>query len=167
MTTWEETCERARIAASDLDNNRWTLGDIACEVVTEYGKDSVGELAKECNIGKRSLQEYRATSAKFADFAYVRTIENLAWSHFNLARRIDDIEEALSFIHDASANGWTVDEAKHHYRERYSKSQDVQKWKLSGTVFQDERGAVCVLLVDTDNMPPAGMQVKVTLTQTP
>lgn len=43
------------------DTIHWQLGELASEVSKEYGKDKIGEFAKDLKVGKKLLEQYRYT----------------------------------------------------------------------------------------------------------
>lgn len=63
--SWEEAVSRGMELRSAKDNSQWDLGDLALEVRSVYGKDSLGTFANEILINKKSLQQYRRVSAAF------------------------------------------------------------------------------------------------------
>lgn len=63
--SWEEAVSRGMELRSAKDNSQWDLGDLALEVRSHYGKDSLGKFANEILINKKSLQQYRRVSAAF------------------------------------------------------------------------------------------------------
>lgn len=126
---WELLCEQGRIAASNMDEGRWLLGELALMVDKQYGDDAIGEFAKDINVPKKRIAQYRTVykfwspaweKSKRLDFLGERP--NLSYTHYLNALRLKDLDEALKWIDEASSNGWTTDEAAHHLAERLGKA---------------------------------------------
>lgn len=125
---WDVLCEQGRIAASNMDEGRWTLGELASCVEKTYREDRIGDFAKEVNVPKKRVAQYRAVykfwspaweKSKRLDF--LETRPNLSYTHYLTALRLKEFEAALTWIDTVSENGWTTDEAAYHLAERLGK----------------------------------------------
>lgn len=112
-----ESCVSAGIAAIGLlDEGRWTIGDLA-HIVTKrrrYGKNALGDFAHAIGYEVDRVRDYRNT-ARFwqiaARAAILARCKNLHYSHFRVAMRLKDLKKATLFLHECSANDWTVEKA--------------------------------------------------------
>ncbi|MCA0455687.1 MAG: hypothetical protein LCI00_17050 [Chloroflexi bacterium] len=110
--------EIARSAETDSAAGRWLIGDLANIVTTAYGKNSVKTFAIEAGIAYSTARQYKQMSAFYeVDMRY--QLKNIGYSHMRAAMALGD--DALSFLAEASANGWTVEKCKVEVRERIGK----------------------------------------------
>lgn len=120
-TDYQEICERGRLAAESMDKGRWTIGDLACEIETVYGASLIDDFAREVNVGKASVKAYR-TVCRFYTFdtrvAFLDANPRITYTHMRHAMRLQSVDTAYAFLNEASANGYTTDEAAHHISER-------------------------------------------------
>jgi hypothetical protein len=113
--SWEELCERGRLAQQDMDKGRWTIGDDALTVRKRYGFDKLGDYAREINMPTERVQEYRTTCAYYQKSVrtdFLADNPTLTYSHLRAAMRFKDIEESLSFLEKAAMACWTVETAR-------------------------------------------------------
>lgn len=110
--SFEEICERGRIAREAGDNSKWELGQLANAVMLDarYGEHRMRDFALNCNVQHRSMQQYRQTFERFGD-CELRYAEGLSWSHFRIATRFTADSAAYDFLNRAASNLWTVDQA--------------------------------------------------------
>jgi hypothetical protein len=114
--SYEELCERGRIAREQKDHAQWSLGIIASEVDVQYGRDAVGEWAKDIQISRSSAYEYRAMRQFYGDTAPIPDLQ-LAYSHYRTAKRLGSLQLALSYLEKVRENNWTVETAELHLVE--------------------------------------------------
>ena len=112
----EEYISRGQQAAADIDRGRWTIGDDACEIKTQYGKHTLDEYAKSINVAKDRVEDYRGVCKFYSEFS-VRTKfreENpmISFSHMRVAKRLKDVQKAYAFLEECSDNGYTVELAR-------------------------------------------------------
>jgi hypothetical protein len=115
--TLEELGERGRLERAAKEKAQWELGEIAMQVVSHYGEDNLGEWAKLAGIGKKSAQEYRRLCAFFeksAREAFLEDCPNVFYSHFRLAKRLQNVALAYRFLDSVALYTWSVDEAEYH-----------------------------------------------------
>jgi len=141
---FEEMIALGQVHRENLDTGRWILGDLALAVSKKYGADNLGRFANETNIGKKSLQDYRAVSA-FYDLsvrAEFSSIENLSYSHFKAAMRFKNLDAACAFLIECADKTYTVDLAQIEISKRLGKPVNPPKIGeyLGIVVAQDETG---------------------------
>jgi hypothetical protein len=140
-------CERGRQAAASLDTGRWLLGALALQVQGVYGQKQVATFAREVNVPRSRLYEYRQVAAFYAALPddYRDTHPMLSWSHYRLAmRRCDTAVEAVHLLDTANDEGWTADELS--YRTR---PQQEVRWLFEATsVRYDAQHNVLLVLTN-------------------
>lgn len=113
VTDWDALCEVGRLAAQQIDEGRWIVGDTALLVETHYGEDWIAEYARECNLAKKRVQEYRTVCSfyeKSARADFLQDNPNITYSHLRAAMRMNDPEIAYMMLDVAAHNNWTVDQ---------------------------------------------------------
>lgn len=131
--TWEELTSEAREARADMDSARWIIGDIANEAVTLFARTPNNEIDKAAE--KVTLTEFaKEIGEKYKTVCQRRQIaafyprstrgeyENLTYTHYRDAMRFKTLAVALAFLDEASANGYTTDEAAYHVNKRLGES---------------------------------------------
>jgi hypothetical protein len=122
--TWEALCDEGREAAQDMDGGRWRLGDLSLEIQKEYGKNRIAEFAKEINVPVGRVREYRTVAGYWKNQHRQKLLDDcptLSYSHFRLAMRYDDIEEAIEFLIECADDAWTVERATVEINKRSKK----------------------------------------------
>lgn len=141
-------------AREDDDRSKWLIGDLAQFVRKAYGQNRIGEFAKAINAPVDRVKEYRTVSAFWTKAARADFLdyEALSYSHFRLAKRLKEFEDACDFLQDVAANAWTVEQARIELNELMGKPTppmrllDAEAWVYatdadSGRlVFDLERG---------------------------
>lgn len=115
-TDWEALCSVGRLAAEQIDEGRWIVGDTALLVEKHYGEDRLADYARECNLPKKRVAEYRTVCRRFqksARAAFWETCPTLTYSHFRAAMRYEDEAEATEMLFKAADEAWTVDQFQH------------------------------------------------------
>jgi hypothetical protein len=130
-----ELLERAAAAGEDVyqaavglgqmdreskDRARWRIGDLARLVTKAYGQNRIADFAKDINEPVDRVKEYRTVCRYWersvrADFLALPT---LTYSHFRIALRFADREDACDFLQDCAANAWTVEAARIELKKR-------------------------------------------------
>jgi hypothetical protein len=112
---WDVVCETGRLAASQLDEGRWILGDLALLVDKQYGEDKMGDFAKECQVPKKRIYEYRQVCGYWGSSvrADLWELPTVTYSLMRLAMRLENVDEARRFVERTASKGYTVDKA--HY----------------------------------------------------
>lgn len=109
IISWEEYITMGMEAREKKDNAQWELGDLACKVKKDYGKDAIGKYAIDIGVIKSTLKEYRIIAdlyQKDERSSFLR----LSFSHFNLAQRGNSKEEAMDWLKKADDNDWTCEQ---------------------------------------------------------
>lgn len=134
--SWEEAVSKGMELREMKDNVQWELGDLAMDVDTAYGLDSIGKFANEIGINKKSLQQYRRVSAAFPNNKRIAYLSHR--HHLILAAR----EDRFDWLQKAADNNWTttqlyrevaIDEGRHEAVEEKPeviKCPDCNKWKI-------------------------------------
>lgn len=115
--TLEELAERGRLEREAKEKAQWELGEIGMQVVSHYGEDNLGEWARQVGISKKSAQEYRRLSIFFEKSAredFLAECPNVFYSHFRLAKRLQNVALAYRFLDSVALYTWSVDEAEYH-----------------------------------------------------
>lgn len=123
-TDWDVLCEAGRLAAQQIDEGRWIIGDSALLVEKHYGEDRIADYARECNLPKKRVQEYRTVCAHYEKSVradYLRDHPNITYSHLRAAMRYEDDITAWEMLDKASLNTWTVDQFQHEIAEELGK----------------------------------------------
>lgn len=124
-TDYQEICEIGRNAALSMDQGRFIIGDLACAVEKSYGASLIDDFAREVNVGKASVKAYR-TVCRFYEsdtrVAFLEANPRITYTHMRHAMRLETVDAAYAFLNEASANGYTTDEAAHHIAELVGKA---------------------------------------------
>jgi len=96
-------------AREKKDNAQWELGDLACKVKKDYGKDAIGKYAIDIGIVKTTLQEYKTISSFYEKSARADFLR-LSFSHFRLAEKNNTKEQAIGWLQKADDNDWTCEQ---------------------------------------------------------
>lgn len=113
---WETLVSTGLTIVEAHDRNRWALGDLGVKCERRYGHKSIGQYAAAINVRPTTMYEYSACSA-FYDRDDRAAFPPLAWSHYRVALRVKDHEEALVWLAKAADEGWTVDELSDAIKE--------------------------------------------------
>jgi hypothetical protein len=105
---WEAAKSLASSSEVEMTERRWLLGDVASRIEKQYGKNRIGDFAKDTGNTVSSLKQYRAM-AKFYEKSTRYLFENLTWSHYRHAKRLKDLETSLDLLEQASVNSWSCE----------------------------------------------------------
>lgn len=108
-TDWDVLCEAGRIAAEDIDNGRWVLGDLALQT----GK-LVDDFAREINVPKRRVYEYKQVCSFYDQCVraqYLRDNPAITYTHFRTAMKRGDVALAYRFLDHCQERLRTTDQA--------------------------------------------------------
>lgn len=115
LVSWDELTEQGRIASTQLDAGRWTIGDLACAVAKDYGKDRINEFAREIGQKKETVKGYKRVARAFPESVRAKLFDeypNLFYSHYRTAARLESPGEQIAFLEETASNGWTTDECE-------------------------------------------------------
>lgn len=123
--TFEELCDKGRTAMDSLDDGRWTLGELALQIETQYNEHTIDEFAKQVGAEKSRVYEYRKVYGFYSNFLPVQKFreENmmLRYSHYRDAMRLKTADSVLDWLSEVNDNGYTVEEARVKLCERLGK----------------------------------------------
>lgn len=154
---YELICEAGRIAAQNIDQGRYLIGDLAAQVKKQYGRDTVGRFAKDIGIPKARAQEYRQV-CEFWDKTQRRQIfEDYAgqvnYSHLRQAMRLKELDTAMDFIRECGENAYTVEQAHVKLTERLGAPAPPPKLLDGLGYVRDIRGQRVLIEVDSAILP--------------
>lgn len=118
--SWEEFVSRGLEAREALDNHQWLLGDLAIEVIKDYGKDTIGKYAYAIGVMKKTLQGYRTVSNRFPK-EIRRKYRKLSFSHF---RNVTSLEQPEAWLIQADDNDWSVEKLGVEIKSAYGDISD-------------------------------------------
>lgn len=123
--------ELGREAAVQADQRRYILGDLACLVQKRYGQDMLGDFAKEINVSKKQLQEYRTTCAywdKDARKQILSRFKTLSYSMLRLTAHCGlSPKDAVMFLQTVNDNNMSVEKARLALKEMKGETLPPQK----------------------------------------
>jgi len=80
---FEDICEMGREAMDMRSISNIIIGQLAMEVDTRYGEDGLGEFAKEINMRKSTINQYRWVAKAFPGLSAYG--DGLSYTHYRLA----------------------------------------------------------------------------------
>ena len=105
---WEAAVSAAADDEQDMAARRWRLGDLARRVQKQYGKNRLGDFAKQINVPVPTVKQYRRMSDFYPpDTRYL--FENIGYSHYRQAMRLKDLGAALELLTVCSGDSRTVE----------------------------------------------------------
>jgi hypothetical protein len=118
LEDWQSLCDAGSTAREQADHWRWYLGDLACRVVTLFPPRKVNlsvnhtlaEFAKDINVPKKSLYQYRQVAAFYPLSTRVE-FETLTYTHYRDAMRLGTLDDAMAWLAQCSEQGYTTDES--------------------------------------------------------
>jgi len=128
--SFEDLCDKGRVAADALDTGRWLLGEIAHDVQKQWGDPFLETFSIQVAVEKKRIYEYRNVYRFYANSAVAEFRSDnpmLRYSHYRDAMRLKTLEDAMVFLNECSALGWTVEQARIKLIERLGKPTPPQK----------------------------------------
>ncbi len=100
---WINLCQRGRDAEAKGTSALWESGDIALEVETTYGDQSLQHYASEINVDYRTVARRRWTAKSFSgERFYLRSVyAMLRWSHFEAVAGVKEEYKLLAYLDEA------------------------------------------------------------------
>jgi len=120
--TWEEYILMGMEAREGNDNSAWKLGDLANNLVTDYGADSIGKYAYAIGVVKKTLMNYRTVASKFNPETR-NTYRKLSFSHFKTVASLDKPEV---WLEKADNHKWNVEQLSIEVKKAYQDSKNKQ-----------------------------------------
>ena len=109
---WEESVLQGIDARQQRDGAQWALGDLANELDTTYGDETLAKYAEAIGVERRRLMSYRTVARAFEKS--VRT-ENLPWSIYE---RLASRPDRLRWLKKAGNENWSVNKLREElYRQ--------------------------------------------------
>lgn len=114
MRTYEQIVAEAQGVES---GRNWRLGDLALEVETSYGDNTLERFATDIGVEYESLRQYRYVASRYENGI---RIPNLSWRVHQVFAALDDRAELVA------SRRWTVSEARDHVSRRRNVVSDVR-----------------------------------------
>jgi hypothetical protein len=106
---WETAISAACEDEQDMAARRWRLGDIALRVQKAYGKNRLGDFAKQINVPVPTVRQYRHMSEFYPnDTRYC--FENVGYSHYRAAIGLKELDAALELLTVCANESATVED---------------------------------------------------------
>jgi len=99
------------------DNSCWKLGDLANEIETAYGENTIGKFAYAIGKERKTLMKYRTVSARFEPELREK-YKKLSFSHFDT---LTGVEKPEAWLEKADDEDWSVETLRHNVTEAYPK----------------------------------------------
>jgi hypothetical protein len=115
IKSWEEYLSEGMIARENSDTGKWTLGDLAGGITTDYGEDSIGKYAYAISVEKKTLMGYRTVASKFAPEIRER-YRKLSFSHF---KAVASLEKPEAWLEKADTEELSVESMTHKINEEF------------------------------------------------
>lgn len=164
--SYEEICDTCREMVIDMDSKRWVIGDHALLIETKYGQHTMEDFSRDIGMNRSTLSNWKRVSEFYPD-SFRRSIldsfPNLTYSHYKDALRCEDLNAAIQWLEQCSAEGWSPDKAA------YELSQKIGKPDSSGIPAKIEkiftRDGMCILEISIglDDEPTIRQAKKVTI----
>lgn len=149
---YELICEAGRIAAQNIDEGRYLIGDLASQIKKQYGRDTVGRFAKDIGIPKARAQEYRQVCEFWPKSQREKIFEDyggqVKYTHLKQAMRLKDM--ALDFIRECGENSYTCEQASAELTKRLGKPAPPEKLLDGLGLVIGVRDDIVTLRVDSE-----------------
>lgn len=119
--TFEEICDHSRKVVGEIDSRRWIVGDDACEIETRYGQHTLESFAREIGMNKSTVAGWKRVAQYYPEIIrrkLFEELENLTYTFYKDALRLDDLNESIEWLERCSAEGWSADQAAHELTEK-------------------------------------------------
>lgn len=120
--SWEEYITLGQEARSLKDNSQWELGDLASEMSTEYGEDTIGKFGYSIGVEKKTLLNYRTVSERFSKPVREK-YKKLSYSHF---ASLASTEKPEAWLEKADDEEWSVEGLRKQLREAYPRIEQPE-----------------------------------------
>jgi hypothetical protein len=98
---WETIVTQALEARKEIDGGQWEIGDLADQVESNYGEDSIGRFAVDIGIPKETVRRWRSVSRAFP---IEDRIDFLSHTHHRVVASREDRFELLNWALENSAS---------------------------------------------------------------
>lgn len=119
--TYEEITDECREVVGRMDVGRWIVGDRALLIEKQYGEHTLDDFARDIGLNKKTVYGYRTVSDFYPEIlrrSILNAFPNLTYTYFKDAIRLKDLEVAIEWLEEVSANGWTADQASYELSDR-------------------------------------------------
>lgn len=113
--SWEEYITLGMQARETKDSSQWKLGDLASEMITDYGEDTIGKFGYAIGVEKKTLLNYRTIASRF-DPNIRSKYRKLSFSHFATLVTTDKPE---AWLEKADDEDWSVETLRKQLKEAY------------------------------------------------
>lgn len=147
---YDEAINLAKQVQENMDRGRWIIGDLALSMDKQYGKDVIGEFAKDIQLSKARVQDYRTMSQYYSHEwrAYIDEHFAFNWSILRIAKRFKEIESSIDFLHRCSQEDvLTVDGCAHLAKELLG--VQTKEKPLAIVEQDDETGQLILRLLES------------------
>lgn len=130
LDSWDVICQAGREAQTNMDEARWIIGDLACLVSAEYGRDKIADFAREVNVEKARVKEYRTVARFYKNLPrqkFAQDHPNLTYSHMRDAMRFGDQDRAMEHLEACAIQTLTVEAARIRIQEALGKPVPPKK----------------------------------------
>lgn len=154
---YELLCEQGRIAAQNIDQGRYEIGDLALQVQKRYRRDTINDFAKQIGVSKARVQEYRTVCKFWTKSARTELLDTYAgqvnYSHLRQAMRLKELPAAMDFIRECGENSYTIEQAQFQMGKRLGKPTPPEKLLDGLGYIRDIRGQRVMIEVDSAILP--------------
>jgi hypothetical protein len=126
MDSYEELVGAGIECVEHLDTLRWKLGDLAEQVKTVYGGDTLGKYASDIGISRTTLYAYRQVS-RFFPPEHRAIADNIKYSHYRAAMSAGSLAAALAYLDRAADEGLTAERVSKLIQADGEASGDAQE----------------------------------------
>ncbi len=104
MEEYATKVAEGREARATQDESNWTLGDLADNLPTIYGEETLKRYADDIEIEYNTLQQYHWVSKRYE---FLTRVRNLSWNHHRVLAA-DNHPDRLDWLAKADENKWSV-----------------------------------------------------------
>jgi hypothetical protein len=104
------------------EDTQFLIGDMLIGQETVYAERTIAGLAGDVGLSPQSLYDYRDTAAFYPADIRARYRSPLSYSHLKTARKLKDMDKALSFLDACVENVWSVAAAQMEIKRVMGKS---------------------------------------------
>lgn len=151
ILNYEDLCNFCRQLVFEVDTRRWQIGDAALEIESHYGEHTLADFARDIGANQSTIRGYKRVSAFYAQAFRRNLLEeypNLTYTYFRDAVRLNDIDLALEWLEEVSAQGWTADDAARRLTEKLGRqSPQASIEGIVSKVYQQQDGYYVVMRI--------------------
>jgi len=107
---WESLVSKGLELREKQDSNQWELGELASEVESVYGEDSVGKFAGDIGMVKKTAMNYRSVWKRYEGTGLREKYPKLSFSHF---RSVINTDNPDYWLNQSDLNDWSVEKLGH------------------------------------------------------